>query len=377
MAGYYLAAGKNLKQGKQMKTVRVVLGSVAGIGLMVAALVVAPAPTAQGQDAPAGEKAPVTGGTPSIKFDSEVYDFGKTSRVSAVTGTFTFTNVGDGVLTIQRPNTSCGCTVAGVKPETVKPGEKGELTFTLNVGNIRGHTEKTITVPSNDPKNPMVKLTIKADVQQIFELQPSTLYVGDIRMGEETNLTVSVKRTDGEKLKILKSEMSSEMVSAEVVPGEDAEGQTATINVKIKGVGQARRFGESLRFYAEETPQPSFTILASGRLMGDLAMQPEVLVWPVPSADRFPGPTPEATTTRRIKVTSTRAGRKLELSNVAASVPQIKVEVVTLEEGQSYEIIAKLPEAPQDTLRCAITFDTNFSEQPKAFVPVTVTVLKR
>ena len=71
-------------------------------------------------------------GTPKIQFDKTVYDFGVTALVESVTGTFTFQNAGDGVLQLQKPKPSCGCTVASVNPETLKPGEKGELVFTID-----------------------------------------------------------------------------------------------------------------------------------------------------------------------------------------------------------------------------------------------------
>src|SRR6187431_496760 len=76
-------------------------------------------------------------GTPKIQFDQTVYDFGTTSLVDRVSGTFTFKNVGDGTLKINKPTTSCGCTVAGVKPDVLQPGEKGELAFSLNLGTVK------------------------------------------------------------------------------------------------------------------------------------------------------------------------------------------------------------------------------------------------
>src|SRR5882724_5930019 len=73
-------------------------------------------------------------GTPKIQFDRTSYDFGVTSLVESVTGTFTFQNAGDGVLELQKPKPSCGCTVTSVKPEKLQPGEKGELVFTIRLG---------------------------------------------------------------------------------------------------------------------------------------------------------------------------------------------------------------------------------------------------
>src|SRR6476469_6088604 len=96
--------------------------------------------------------APAAAGKPKIKFDQTTYDFGKTSQVERVSGTFTFQNVGDADLKMGKPSTSCGCTVAGVKPEILKPGEKGELSFSLNLGRNRAVLQKQITVESNDPE---------------------------------------------------------------------------------------------------------------------------------------------------------------------------------------------------------------------------------
>ena len=50
-------------------------------------------------------------GTPKIQFGQTVYDFGKTSQVASVSGVFKFKNVGDGILKIEPPKPSCGCTV--------------------------------------------------------------------------------------------------------------------------------------------------------------------------------------------------------------------------------------------------------------------------
>src|ERR1041384_5960856 len=76
--------------------------------------------------------AALAAGAPKIQFEQTVYDFGKTSQVEPVSGTFKFKNTGDADLKVQPPKPSCGCTIASVKPEALPPGASGELTFTLN-----------------------------------------------------------------------------------------------------------------------------------------------------------------------------------------------------------------------------------------------------
>jgi hypothetical protein len=55
-------------------------------------------------------------GAPKIQFDQTVYDFGKTAQVETVSGTFKFKNTGDGILKVEPPKPSCGCTIASLKP---------------------------------------------------------------------------------------------------------------------------------------------------------------------------------------------------------------------------------------------------------------------
>ncbi len=89
--------------------------------------------------------------TAKIRFEQMVCDFGKTSAVQSMTGTFKYKNVGDAVLKIETPKPTCGCTIASLKPDTLQPGESGELVFTLNLGRSRATMEKYIMVKSNDP----------------------------------------------------------------------------------------------------------------------------------------------------------------------------------------------------------------------------------
>ncbi|MGD0652672.1 MAG: DUF1573 domain-containing protein [Verrucomicrobiia bacterium] len=114
-------------------------------------------------------------GAPKIQFDQTVYDFGKTSQVASVSGVFKFKNTGDGLLKVEPPKPSCGCTVAGLKPDTLPPGETGELPFTLSLGQVKAQFEKHIAVKSNDPQTPEVSLTIKVDYTPLYDINPMTL----------------------------------------------------------------------------------------------------------------------------------------------------------------------------------------------------------
>ena len=97
----------------------------------------------------------------------------------------------------------------------MKPGEKGELVFTVNLGAARGQLEKHINVPSNDPQSPNINLAIKIAIQQIFDVNPTQVMIGDIHQGTMTNVTVQVHRNDGKKLSIARTEVTGDLVKAQ------------------------------------------------------------------------------------------------------------------------------------------------------------------
>jgi hypothetical protein len=357
-----------------------VLFAVATVGVARANGTNAPSeaakPPAGGTNATAEAAKAPPGPAGKIQFANTVYNFGTTSQVDSVTGTFTFSNAGEGELKIQKAVPSCGCTVASVKPDVLKPGEKGELVFTLRLGGARGHLEKHITVPSNDPQSPSVNLTIKADVVQLVEATPNQINVGDIARGATTNFTLEVRRTDGKKLSITNAEGSNKnAIQAKVEPGENE--QSGKVLVTVEGDGAPRRFVEQLKLFVDGGTQPATTVSVIGRVLGDISVTPESLFWGINDPQHWPGSYPEAMVTRQISIAAPQLSQPLEVQNITSSVKEVSVQLVPGEKGKSYTLVAKLGEVPKESERGTITFDTNVPSQPKVVVPVTINILKR
>src|ERR1019366_1944145 len=184
---------------------------------------------------------------PKIQFDKTIYDFGTTSLVQSVTGSFVVENAGDAELDLQKPSTTCGCTVAEVEPSKLKPGEKGLLKFTVNVSNVHGRAQKFINVPSNDPAQPSVRLTVQVEVKQLLEISPQYVGLGMVPQGTTTNLTIQVKRTDGQKLNLTRVLPSQPNLTAHIEPGTDPAGATAQLVIALKAEGTPRRFADQVQ----------------------------------------------------------------------------------------------------------------------------------
>jgi hypothetical protein len=99
-----------------------------------------------------------------IYFPETQHDFGKVNEGDKVDYTFRFVNKGESVLQIKDIKTSCGCTAALVSTDNLTPGQEGTIKVELNTQNRTGKMSRTVTIQSNDPKDPAKILTIYADV---------------------------------------------------------------------------------------------------------------------------------------------------------------------------------------------------------------------
>lgn len=315
-------------------------------------------------------------GTPKIQFDRVVFDFGKVTQVETVGGIFKFKNIGDGILKLEPPKPSCGCTVAELKPDTLKPGETGELPFTLHLGLVKAQFDKRIAVKSNDPQTPEVSLSIKADYTPLFDINPPTLAPVLAFGVNETAQFSTVTRTDGKPLGIEKLVTSKPWITATVEPGAKSDAATARIRVAIQRDGSPRRFNEYVHVYAAgQTNRPVSSIYVYGQVMGEVMLSPEALYWSITDATKTAAERPEALVTRRVTIRSAN-GKAFELKNPQSTIKGIKVEVVPKEAGKVYELIARLDNVPASTVSGNVSFETSVASQSRIEVPIIVNVFK-
>ena len=316
-------------------------------------------------------------GAPKIEFDRMVYDFGKISQVESVGGVFKFKNVGDSVLKIEPPKPSCGCTFAELKPDTLQPGEAGELPFTLHLGVVKAVFDKHIAVRSNDPQTPEVSLSIKADYTPLYDINPPTL-APILAFGvNDTALFATITRTDGKPIHLAKLVTSKPWITATVEPGTRAGAANARIRVAIQRDGTPRRFNEYVHVYSTElTNRPVSSIYVYGQVMGEVFLSPEALYWSITDVAKATTERPEATVLRRVTIRSAN-GKAFELKNPKSTIKGINVEVVPKEAGLVYELVARLDDVPASTISGSVSFETSVAAQARIEVPVIVNVFKQ
>ncbi len=157
---------------------------------------------------PAGEQA-VEGGVPKLVVPEPVFDFGQRDNSETVTHHFVLRNEGTGVLKIESVRASCGCTTTELPTDTLAPGEELKLETQTNLRGRQGPQTKTVTVFSNDPEQPSLRLTMKGDALASIAIEPMNIQFGRVEDDQPREAKVTIKSTKEDvSFSVLSSELS-------------------------------------------------------------------------------------------------------------------------------------------------------------------------
>lgn len=91
----------------------------------------------------------MAGNNPVLKFDKEIYDFGKIKAGDKVSYSYSFVNTGKSPLIITDAVASCGCTIPSWPNKPINPGNKEAIKVIFNSAGKSGLIDKQITITAN------------------------------------------------------------------------------------------------------------------------------------------------------------------------------------------------------------------------------------
>jgi hypothetical protein len=318
--------------------------------------------------------ADASAGTPIIRFETNFFDFGKTSASETLSGVFKFKNVGDGILKVAPPEPSCDCTDSKVTPATLAPGESGEIIYTIRLDHpLTG--QRFIRVHSNDPKTPDVQLTMQLDHTPLYELSPKTLRVMLAPGKEEVQGNFTITRKDGKPLEIGRLTTSQAWISAAFDPAFKPQASSARINVTLhRPPGPPAPFTASILMWnGNENPRPAQTMFVTGEILGEVAAVPSRIDWVIPDFGTNKASYPAEALTQKIELTSV-LGHEVELKNPTSDIKGLSVQIVPVTAGKTFKLVLKFDELPLVFSKGKVTVETSLASLPKLEVPLTISV---
>ena len=102
---------------------------------------------------------------PQLRVQYSTIDFGKLRPNTASVREIQFYNTGKKELDIKSLQGNCTCVTASAEKTSIKPGESSLIKISLDPQDRKGALQKSLTIYSNDPQNPVQRITFSGYVE--------------------------------------------------------------------------------------------------------------------------------------------------------------------------------------------------------------------
>ncbi len=129
---------------------------------------------------------------PRAVCDEPLLSFGKKSDFERFRHTFIVKNTGDLTLKIADVSSTCGCAKVKVSSKTVPPGETSNIDVEIILAGYRGMLDKHVSLKTNDPENPVLKLYMRGEVIPSLAIEPRHLFFRKLDLTKSALLSSSI-----------------------------------------------------------------------------------------------------------------------------------------------------------------------------------------
>ena len=176
---------------------------------------------------------------PKIVVPEATFHFEPILQGTIVKHDFKIQNAGDAELVIHKVVPGCGCTATKISSKNIPPGGESVISAEFNSAGFIGRKIRTISVETNDPRMPIVDLTIEGLINSEISVEPNALSFGEIAIGSSVSLDLIVRKVAGSKTTIREVSSRNKSVTVSGVrrePDQEIYKVTLTAEGKIGGV---------------------------------------------------------------------------------------------------------------------------------------------
>jgi hypothetical protein len=121
-----------------------------------------------------------------------LHDFGTMQRRSKKSHTFIIRNIGQSELDLKVEGSTCKCTIGTLSKEQLKPGEETGITLEWKTETSGTEFGQSAEIRTNDPRQPMIKLTVKGIVVDQLLVEPVVIDMGDFATNQNQVRTLKL-----------------------------------------------------------------------------------------------------------------------------------------------------------------------------------------
>jgi Protein of unknown function (DUF1573) len=156
---------------------------------------------------------------PEIALDRSEHDFGEVQVGDVVRTQIRVTNKGDATLVIDEVRTSCGCTKAVSHTREVPPGQQAEVAVSFDsIGLSSGRKTQSVFIHTNDPKNPVSKFRVFANVVHPISIEPTNLIAKLAHFQDRTSFPMTARNNSHQPVTLVVSAVEGGISKAVLQP---------------------------------------------------------------------------------------------------------------------------------------------------------------
>ena len=130
---------------------------------------------------------------PRLVVTVPTFDFGAVERGTRIEHVFRVRNDGDAPAAIRGVDRACACTVGAASEDPLAPGRELWVSVGLDTSQLGGATAKAVTVRTDDPQAPALRLVLQGTVLSDLLADPAVLYVGEVRRGDDVQRSTGLR----------------------------------------------------------------------------------------------------------------------------------------------------------------------------------------
>lgn len=249
----------------------------------------------------------------------------------AVEHVFKVENRGDAPLNLNRIRSSCGCTVAHVSTNLIAPGADAELRMTFNLRGRSGRQRKWITIESNDPVTPHLRLEMTGVASAKMTIEPRSLHFGTRTEGEELERSLTITASQGENFRVTAWDLGSDQYQGRLQTNRPGTEYLFSVKPVATNMGRHSALAQI------RTDNPAFSLISipvSDTLASDFVVTPQKIVLLVSEKKTFHA---------RAVTIGSRSGRPFALVEALMPAPGCRHRIERVEAAKWRIIIEHMP----------------------------------
>lgn len=308
---------------------------------------------------------------PRAVVDEPIFDAGQVDKGAEVNHDFRIRNTGDQPLRIEEVRPACGCTVADYD-ETIAPGASGKIHAVLDTVDQSGAISKGLTVITNDPENPRLMLTIKAEVTPLVYLRPGFARFVQTEGSGVGQVEQIIFTRSFDDLEVVEVESPYPFIMTEAREAteeerlEEATGRQWVVTVKLDyDQAPVGSLADYVRIHTNHPKQKTVSVPVSGFVRPMYVLTPE-------EAD-FGEVEVKEDGTWAAMILKNYASEDMDptVENAASLPDGIDVEVSPVEEGRQYRLEITLgDDLPKGAFNDVIRLKTGIEKNPTIEIPL-------